>query len=150
MSSLQLLAVASVLTLCACGADDGVVLGEVSQPATGAAEPAASPSTTATPPAPADSPEGKVAAANGLLTERCLPCHDGSDPSSGQIDFIDDLQHLGEPFVVPGNPEASVLFARVSLGEMPPVYAADEFPVVSGDELQLLRDAIEALPLDAD
>ncbi len=55
-----------------------------------------------------------------LLVRRCLECHSGADPK-GDLDLSRKAVVLGKDGpVVPGQLEASVLWARVSTDKMPP------------------------------
>jgi hypothetical protein len=58
-----------------------------------------------------------------ILAERCIACHSGSKPKGG-LDLSRKAAALkggsGGPAVVPRKPEDSLLFQRVSAGEMPP------------------------------
>jgi hypothetical protein len=153
---LEAMLLASAVLLSACGADDGLILAELHRTAqaegsdTGPNDGAPPPTSASIP--PSDSfPKEKVAAINALLTQRCLPCH-GSEPPPGSLPIasIDDIEKIAEPYVVQGSPEESVIYVRASRGEMPPVDVADDFPRLQTDELTLLREVIELLPIQSD
>jgi hypothetical protein len=81
-----------------------------------------------------------------ILVKRCLECHRGPE-ASGKLVLVDkaSLAAGGEsgPAIVPRNPDESILFKRVSAGEMPPPKRghSQKLPVA---EIAALRDWIAA------
>ncbi|MEX0717347.1 MAG: PSD1 and planctomycete cytochrome C domain-containing protein [Planctomycetaceae bacterium] len=73
-----------------------------------------------------------------LLAGRCLECHD-SVRREGNLDLTSRASALaggdGGPAIVPGDPERSLLWSRVSAGEMPP----DGRAPLGDDERERLR-----------
>ncbi len=61
-----------------------------------------------------------AAAAQQVLTERCFSCHGESGANEGGFNYALNRKHLVRELVVPGSPEESKLFQRISSGEMPP------------------------------
>ncbi|MBX7230813.1 MAG: choice-of-anchor D domain-containing protein [Bdellovibrionales bacterium] len=49
----------------------------------------------------------------------CSECHNGSFTGNGPKDILNDQELIDKNYVIPGNPEASVLFQAVSTGRMP-------------------------------
>ncbi len=75
-----------------------------------------------------------------LLARRCLDCHSGAEPKGGLDLARRETTITGGdsgPAVVPGNVGESLLWQRVSAGEMPPTAA------LPADEQRLLREWIE-------
>ena len=78
-----------------------------------------------------------------ILKAHCFQCHGERGTQEGDLDLR--LRRLivkgGEsgPAIVPGDPQSSLLFRRVSLGEMPPGEAR-----LSADELAKISDWITA------
>lgn len=76
-----------------------------------------------------------------ILTQRCAQCHSGSAKSGG-IDYIGDLKSLVQnQKVVPGEPDASKLFARIISEDapMPPASAGDP---LSAADIAVVREWI--------
>ena len=61
-----------------------------------------------------------AAAAQQVLSERCFSCHGESGANEGGFNYALNRKHLVRELVVPGSPEESKLFQRISSGEMPP------------------------------
>src|SRR5262245_45152146 len=79
--------------------------------------------------------------ARAFLARYCQRCHDGGGARGG-FDFVLDRDRLvGRGLVVPGKPDASLLYERVSQGEMPP---AGKSPRPAAQEVALLREWIAA------
>lgn len=79
--------------------------------------------------------------AGDLLLRRCLECHGSSDPSGGlDLSRAEGLLAGGDSgaVVMPGNPAASLLLARVIAGEMPPPKNGvdQQLPAAEIDRLQ--------------
>ncbi len=81
-----------------------------------------------TSPCPADDPPGKpetqpARLVRELITSKCLACHDAAN-HKGDLVLTDRARALAGgvsgAVIVPGNPVESLLFERVSNGEMPP------------------------------
>ncbi|QDV36836.1 DUF1549 domain-containing protein [Tautonia plasticadhaerens] len=77
-----------------------------------------------------------------VFKTRCLRCHGADDPAAGldlrTLDTLNLGSELG-PVVEPGSPEGSVLWDRVSIGEMPP-----DGPPLPDRQIQLIRSWIAA------
>ena len=72
-------------------------------------------------PPPTDDPN-IAAAATELITERCLPCHGTAQAASGlDLSTREGALHGGAkgPALSPGDPDKSLMWSRVSAGEMP-------------------------------
>lgn len=82
-----------------------------------------------------------------VLDTYCHSCHGQDGAAEGGFNYATDLQRLVQRRkIVPGKPEDSSLFRRVSSGKMPP---PDVGRRPSEQEVQLLRQWIEAgAPLD--
>ncbi len=61
-----------------------------------------------------------AAKARGVLKERCFTCHGEGGANEGGFNYALNRKRLVRELIVPGDPEASKLFERVSQGEMPP------------------------------
>ncbi len=73
------------------------------------------------------------------LKTHCASCHGINGTKQKGIDYIDDLMELAaSPLVVPGDPEASSLFAKTVSGAMPPTEAKPD-----AEEIEDLRTWIE-------
>lgn len=79
-----------------------------------------------------------------LLLRTCGQCHSAdSNQVRGGIDYIDNLDELIETGrIVPGNPEASLIYQRIERGEMPP---ANVEPRVTDEELEAMARFITRL-----
>lgn len=95
----------------------------------GAADPGGSGSTTvAEEPELPTEPLPKPEAARSVFARYCSSCHGAEGLGSGNIRFIEDLNALvTNSLVVPGNPEASRVFQRMTdpVNPMPPVAIAE-------------------------
>ena len=77
--------------------------------------------------------------AQTILKQRCHHCHGESGSNEGGFNHVLDLRRLkAGKFVVPGNPEGSVLLERITSGDMP---ADGE---MSEEEIDVIRQWIEA------
>lgn len=77
-----------------------------------------------------------------VFKTRCLRCHGADDPAAGlDLRTIETLRAGSElgPVVEPGSPEESILWDRISLGEMPP-----DGPPLPDEHTQLIRSWIAA------
>ena len=94
----------------------------------------------------ADAPDRFSRDVAPILVKRCLECHHGRE-ASGKLVLIDkaSLAAGGEsgPVVVPRNPDQSVLWTRVSAGEMPPPQRGHSQKLPAA-EIATLRDWIAA------
>src|SRR5687768_6318084 len=71
-------------------------------------------------PARADDAAQVAGRAKQVLVQHCLRCH-GSEAPQGGFDFVTDLRRLvSSGLVVAGDTAGSLLYDRVSRGEMPP------------------------------
>jgi hypothetical protein len=79
-----------------------------------------------------------------LLSRTCGQCHSAdSSVVRGGIDYIDNLDELiATNRIVPGDPEASLIYQRIDRGEMPPPGVE---PRVTPDELEAMGRFISRL-----
>src|ERR1700676_3755289 len=62
-----------------------------------------------------------AAKAVGVLTTNCHRCHGQDGTAEGGMNFIlDPVKLVARKKIVPGQPDQSLLFKRVSTGKMPP------------------------------
>ena len=54
-----------------------------------------------------------------LISARCLECHSATE-QKGDLDLSQRSNVIGDPLIVPGKPNQSLLFEKVLSGEMPP------------------------------
>ncbi len=76
-----------------------------------------------------------------LLEKKCFECHGEADTEAElSLATLENVMAGGEsgPVVVPGKPDASLLYEVVEAGDMPP-----EEPALTKAELKLIRDWIE-------
>jgi len=80
----------------------------------------------------------------GIFKQHCFHCHGEEEHPEGGLDLrlVRFMNHGGDsgPAIVPGEPEASVLYQRLRDGEMPP----DETKLISPKELKTIHDWIVA------
>ena len=77
--------------------------------------------------------------AQGILKSRCYSCHGESGANEGGFNYVLNRKRLARELIVPGSPDESKLFERVSKGEMPP--DGDRVPK---EEVETLRKWIDA------
>lgn len=77
--------------------------------------------------------------AQGILKNRCYACHGEGGSNEGGFNYVLNRKRLARELVVPGSPDESKLFERVSKGEMPP--DGDRVPK---DEVETLKKWIDA------
>jgi WD40 repeat protein len=95
----------------------------------------------AAPPVPA-SPPDLAPRARAILEKACYRCHGQDGAVEGGLNFILDRDKLvARRKIVPGQPDKSPLFLRLSKDRMPP---AGEKPRPSPQEIALLRQWIQA------
>ncbi len=84
-----------------------------------------------------------------IFDAKCIRCH-GAKRRGGKLDMrtMDALLTGGVtgPAIKPGNAKKSLLIELIHYKEMPP---KKEKPVVTGEELELLRRWIDAMPVAA-
>jgi mono/diheme cytochrome c family protein len=83
--------------------------------------------------------------AEAMLAKYCVKCH---GPARAESDFgfaNDTAKLIASGFVVPGDPDGSIVVKRIELGEMPPKGA----PRPSKAEITQLREWVAALPKQA-
>ena len=91
----------------------------------------------------------------GILQARCVLCH-GSDRKEGGLDLRTLASRLkggkSGPAIVPGKPEASLLYTRIVKGEMPPAKEAKALAVElpTDAETEKIKTWIAAGAKDAD
>jgi hypothetical protein len=97
-----------------------------------------------------------TAGAYGIVKNNCSACHQDAGSLGGPLTFILDLPRLmnvisgvyNKPYLVPGDPDKSLVFFRVDTDAMPPAYAPQR-PSRETD-LPVLRDFIaKCLPFGA-
>jgi serine/threonine-protein kinase len=75
-----------------------------------------------------------------FLDTHCAACHGAGSPGQGGFDYVDNYaQLLSSGKIVPGDPDASPIFARVDAGTMPPQGVQ---PQPSADQIARLGDFI--------
>ena len=80
--------------------------------------------------------------ANDLLKTNCYRCHGENGAAEGGFNYVLDRDKLvARKKVVPGDPDRSKLYRRVSKGEMPP---SDEGGPLGADAVAVLKRWIEA------
>src|SRR4051812_24509813 len=94
----------------------------------------------------APSPNERLAAQTlAIFGEKCFECHTaGAKPKPKKFNYIDDLAKLAAnpKFIIPGDPEKSVLYEQIVKDEMPPEDA--EAAPLSAAQKEVVRAWIAA------
>ncbi|MBS1969281.1 MAG: c-type cytochrome [Bdellovibrionales bacterium] len=76
-----------------------------------------------------------------IMEKNCVSCHAGSNASGTGFSFADDLNKIAASrYVVPGNPNSSLIYQRIALGNMPPL------AMLPSDQQRVIADWIMSLP----
>lgn len=78
-------------------------------------------------------------AARAVLETNCYRCHGQDDPPMGGVNVLDVAGMLEKKAVLPGQPDESPLYQRLSQGAMPP---AGEAPRPSAQDIEKLKQWI--------
>jgi mono/diheme cytochrome c family protein len=80
--------------------------------------------------------------ATAVLNTNCRRCHGQDGTAEGGMNFISDTAKLvARKKIIPGQPDQSPLFKRLSTGKMPP---AGEQPRPSAADIAVVKQWIEA------
>lgn len=84
--------------------------------------------------------------AASIFKKDCVRCHGKDSAGEGGFQSIDDVNELiAKGYVVPGNPDDSPLFKKISTGAMPP---AGETPRPTATDKEVIKKWIETLQTD--